>query len=122
MLLKLGVSLIGLNQRDVACANFAEIGKRYPSTSAALKERVEPGAGASLLLSCMTGTEPLPDLLFPDLSEPLSSSSAISGGSYFEPLCLLLARDAIRDWPSVLFALSNRRQTIGLAPGRGPKS
>ena len=41
MLLKLGVSLVGLNQRDVACATFCEIGKRYPETSAALKERVK---------------------------------------------------------------------------------
>jgi tol-pal system protein YbgF len=41
MLLKLGVSLVALNQREVACATFAEIGKRYPGTSAALKERVK---------------------------------------------------------------------------------
>lgn len=40
MLLKLGVSLSALNQRDVACATYAEIGKRYKSVSAALKERV----------------------------------------------------------------------------------
>jgi tol-pal system protein YbgF len=41
MLLKLGVSLVGLNQRDVACATFSEVGKRYPQTSAALRERVK---------------------------------------------------------------------------------
>ncbi len=41
MLLKLGVSLVGLNQRDVACATFSEVGKRYPETSVALKERVK---------------------------------------------------------------------------------
>ena len=41
MLLKLGVSLAGLNQRDVACATFAEIGKRYPNISGALKGRVK---------------------------------------------------------------------------------
>ncbi len=41
MLLKLGVSLVNLNQRDVACATFSEVGKRYPQTSAALKERVK---------------------------------------------------------------------------------
>ena len=29
------------DQRDVACATFTEIGKRYPQTSAALKERVK---------------------------------------------------------------------------------
>jgi tol-pal system protein YbgF len=40
MMLKLGVSLVGLNQKDVACATFAEIGKRYPGISSALKERV----------------------------------------------------------------------------------
>jgi TolA-binding protein len=39
--LKLGVSLVGLNQRDVACATFSEIGKRYPQTSSALKERIK---------------------------------------------------------------------------------
>lgn len=41
MLLKLGISLAGLNQRDVACATFGEIGKRYPNLSSALKDRVK---------------------------------------------------------------------------------
>ncbi|APH74241.1 tol-pal system protein YbgF [Aquibium oceanicum] len=41
MLLKLGVSLAALNQRDVACATYAEIGNRYRDVSAALKERVK---------------------------------------------------------------------------------
>ncbi len=40
MLLKLGVSLAGLNQRDVACATFAEVNKRYPNISAPLKQRL----------------------------------------------------------------------------------
>lgn len=41
MMLKLGISLMGLKQRDVACATFAEIGKRYPDATGALKERVK---------------------------------------------------------------------------------
>jgi TolA-binding protein len=41
MMLKLGVSLVGLKQRDVACATFGEIGKRYPNASGTLKERVK---------------------------------------------------------------------------------
>lgn len=41
MLLKLGVSLSALNQRDVACATFDKIGQRYPKASASLKERVK---------------------------------------------------------------------------------
>ena len=41
MLLKLGVSLAGLKQRDVACATFAEVSKRYPKASSQLKERVK---------------------------------------------------------------------------------
>jgi tol-pal system protein YbgF len=41
MLLKLGVSLAALNQRDVACATYSEIGKRYADASQALKERVK---------------------------------------------------------------------------------
>jgi TolA-binding protein len=41
MLFKLGVSLVGLHQRDVACATFGEIGKRYPEVSGALKERIK---------------------------------------------------------------------------------
>lgn len=41
MLLKLGISLAGLNQRDVACATFGEIGKRYPNAGSALKDRVK---------------------------------------------------------------------------------
>lgn len=41
MLLKLGVSLAGLNQRDLACATFGEIGKRYPDSAAQFKQRVK---------------------------------------------------------------------------------
>lgn len=41
MLLKLGISLVGLNQRDVACATFNEIGKRYPDVTTALKDRIK---------------------------------------------------------------------------------
>lgn len=41
MLLKLGVSLSALNQRDVACATFGKIGERYPKASKSLKERVK---------------------------------------------------------------------------------
>ena len=41
MMLKLGVSLAGLNQRDLACATLGEIGKRYPNASAQFKQRVK---------------------------------------------------------------------------------
>lgn len=41
MMLKLGVALAGLNQRDLACATLGEIGKRYPNASAQFKQRVK---------------------------------------------------------------------------------
>lgn len=41
MLLKLGVSMAALNQRDVACATFGKISQRYPQVSPSLKERVK---------------------------------------------------------------------------------
>lgn len=41
MMLKLGVSLAAMKQRDVACATFGEIGTRYPGASDALKGRVK---------------------------------------------------------------------------------
>ncbi len=41
MLLKLGVSMAALNQRDVACATFGELGQRYPTASPALKQRLK---------------------------------------------------------------------------------
>ena len=41
MLLKLGVSLSALNQRDVACATFAKINQRYPKSSDSFKGRVK---------------------------------------------------------------------------------
>lgn len=41
MLLKLGISLAALDQQDVACATFAEIGQRYPQVSDALRQRVQ---------------------------------------------------------------------------------
>lgn len=40
MLLKLGVSLAALGQKEVACATFDEIGQRYPGTPDALNERL----------------------------------------------------------------------------------
>jgi tol-pal system protein YbgF len=47
MLLKLGISLSGLKQRDVACATFGEVGKRYPNASGQLKERVKKEQAAA---------------------------------------------------------------------------
>ena len=41
MLLKLGVALVAMDQRDVACATFTEVTMRYPNASDALKERVK---------------------------------------------------------------------------------
>jgi TolA-binding protein len=41
MLLKLGVSMIGLNQKDVGCATFKEVTKRYPNATDAMKQRVK---------------------------------------------------------------------------------
>ncbi len=39
-LLKLGVSLAGMNQRELACATFAEVPKKYPSLSNAVRAKV----------------------------------------------------------------------------------
>jgi len=41
MLLKLGVALAAMHQRDIACATYKEIGTRYPRASEALKERAK---------------------------------------------------------------------------------
>ena len=41
MLFKLGVSLSAMGQRDVACATFVEVAKRYPNASASLLGRVK---------------------------------------------------------------------------------
>ncbi len=41
MLLKLGISLAAMNQRDVACATYKEIGQKYPAVSGALTERIK---------------------------------------------------------------------------------
>lgn len=41
MLLKLGISLAAMNQRDVACVTYNEIGQKYPDISTALRERVK---------------------------------------------------------------------------------
>lgn len=40
MLFKLGVSLAALDQREVACATFSEVGNRYPNTSDVLREAI----------------------------------------------------------------------------------
>lgn len=39
-LLKLGVSVAGLNQRELACATYAEIGQKYPKSSIIVKRNV----------------------------------------------------------------------------------
>ncbi len=41
MLLKLGLSLVGLGQREAACGTYAEILKKYPKASNALMQRVK---------------------------------------------------------------------------------
>ena len=40
-LLRLGQSLAALNQKEMACATFAEIGRKYPRASASVKQGVE---------------------------------------------------------------------------------
>ena len=40
MLLKLGVSLSALDNKDVACATFAQVTKKYPKAAPAVIERV----------------------------------------------------------------------------------
>jgi tol-pal system protein YbgF len=44
-LLKLGMSLSALGEKDAACATLAEVGKKYPDASAALMSRVNEEAG-----------------------------------------------------------------------------
>lgn len=41
MMLKLGISLAAMDQRDVACATLAEVGNRYPQASTAVLERAK---------------------------------------------------------------------------------
>lgn len=41
MMLKLGVSLAAMDQRDVACATLSEVKNRYPQASTAVLERVK---------------------------------------------------------------------------------
>lgn len=40
-MLKLGMSLAAMNQRDVACATLAEVAKRYPKASPAILQRAK---------------------------------------------------------------------------------
>ena len=40
MLLKLGMSLAALDNRETACATLREVGKRYPNASKAVKTKV----------------------------------------------------------------------------------
>jgi tol-pal system protein YbgF len=40
-LLRLGQSLAALNQKEMACASFAEVSRKYPNSSAGVKQSVE---------------------------------------------------------------------------------
>jgi tol-pal system protein YbgF len=40
-LLRLGQSLAAIGQKEMACASFAEIGRKYPNSSAAVKQGAE---------------------------------------------------------------------------------
>jgi tol-pal system protein YbgF len=44
-LMKLGVSLAALGEKDAACATFSEVGRKYPNASQALMGRVRAEAG-----------------------------------------------------------------------------
>ncbi|MEM1317576.1 MAG: tetratricopeptide repeat protein, partial [Pseudomonadota bacterium] len=46
-LLGLGLSLAGLNQREVACATYAEVLKQYPDARGRLGERVKDEQAAA---------------------------------------------------------------------------
>jgi tol-pal system protein YbgF len=51
-LLKLGISLAGMQQRELACATYAKVLAKYPGTSKAMKKRVKAEQKAS---SCLNG-------------------------------------------------------------------
>ncbi len=51
-LLKLGVSLAGLHQRELACATYAKVAKKYPDVSKTLKNRVRAEQKSS---HCLNG-------------------------------------------------------------------
>ena len=51
MLLKLGISLNGLQQREVACATYKEIGKRYPEIVGCAEAAGQAGRGPGCVLS-----------------------------------------------------------------------
>ena len=40
-LLRLGQSLLALNEKELACATFGEVGRKYPRASAGVKQSVE---------------------------------------------------------------------------------
>ena len=40
-LMKLGVSVAGMNQRELACATFAQVGEKYPGASPVVKRNVK---------------------------------------------------------------------------------
>lgn len=46
-LLGLGLSLAGLNQREVACATYAEVLKQYPDAEARLGQQVRDEQAAA---------------------------------------------------------------------------
>ena len=46
-LLGLGLSLAGLNQREVACATYAEVLKQYPDATRRLGERIKDEQAAA---------------------------------------------------------------------------
>ena len=82
MLLKLGVSLIGLDQRDVACATFKEIGKRYPEIVRRAEATRQAGTGAGRVLSAAVAASTR-DAIFGqfDLVARGAVVAAVSGGS-----------------------------------------
>jgi TolA-binding protein len=45
MLLKLGMSLAALDNKDVACATFNQVTKKYPKSGKALLDRVAAEQG-----------------------------------------------------------------------------
>ena len=64
MLLKLGISLNGLQQREVACATYKEIGKRYPEIVGRAEATRQAGTGPGRVLSAASSGEHRPRQYF----------------------------------------------------------
>ena len=121
MLLKLGVSLVGLDQRDVACATFTRNRQALSVDFRRAQGTRQAGTGSGRLLTALPGRDLSGLFSSFDITSRGSVIAAVSGGSDSTALLLLLNDHLSRQAPQTRLVAVTVDHALQTGIGRGSR-